>query len=150
MDFKSGKAFDDRGSVTYHNDFPTGGMWTKRFYIVENFRPMTIRAWHGHAHETKFVTCVEGAAVVCWIGFLENFENPSKADKRKKPFRQILTAEQPRIMELGHAGYNGAMSLLPGTKLLYFSNRTLEESEEDDYRLHWAYFGDEVWRVESR
>ena len=47
------------------------------------------------------------------------------------------------------AGYaNGAMSLLPDTKLLYFSDASLYESLGDDFRFparHW-----DPWTVAER
>ena len=47
------------------------------------------------------------------------------------------------------AGYaNGAMSLLPGTRLVYFSDAPLDASLEDDVRYparHW-----DPWHVEER
>ena len=47
------------------------------------------------------------------------------------------------------AGYaNGAMSLLPGTRLMYLSDATLDGSLGDDFRYparHW-----DPWHVEER
>jgi len=62
--------------------------------------------------------------------------------------RFVLDAGSPKVLAIP-AGYaNGAMSLLPDTKLLYFSDATLEASLEDDFRFparHW-----DPWHVAER
>ncbi|MFW9896171.1 MAG: NAD-dependent epimerase/dehydratase family protein, partial [Candidatus Thorarchaeota archaeon] len=50
---KGGIAIDDRGSVSFANDFNFYGI--KRFYQVQNFKTSTIRAFHGHSKEAKYV-----------------------------------------------------------------------------------------------
>jgi dTDP-4-dehydrorhamnose 3,5-epimerase-like enzyme len=62
---------DDRGEVSFVNDFTFGGV--KRFYVVSNYRPGLVRAWHGHRHEEKYVIAVCGAAVVCAVK-IDNWE----------------------------------------------------------------------------
>jgi dTDP-4-dehydrorhamnose 3,5-epimerase len=47
----------------------------------------------------------------------------------------------------GHA--NGFKSLAPGTKVMFFSTSTLEESRGDDVRWDPHEFGD-VWTVVER
>jgi hypothetical protein len=60
----------------------------------------------------------------------------------------VLDASLPALLAIP-AGYaNGAMSLLPQTKLMYFSNATLEGSHGDDFRYparHW-----DPWSVQER
>jgi dTDP-4-dehydrorhamnose 3,5-epimerase len=47
------------------------------------------------------------------------------------------------------AGYaNGAMSLLPGTKIVYFSDASLEGSVDDDFRYPARYW--DPWQVAER
>ena len=57
-----GTAVDDRGSVTFVNDFDFSGV--KRFYQVQNHRRGFIRAWHGHQKEAKYVYVPVGSALV--------------------------------------------------------------------------------------
>ena len=57
-----GVVVDDRGSVSFVNEFDFGGV--KRFYQVENHRSGFIRAWHGHKHEGKYVYVTQGSALV--------------------------------------------------------------------------------------
>ena len=58
---KGGVAFDDRGSVSFVNDFDLAPV--RRFYVVRNHEPGFVRAWHAHREEAKFITAVEGKQV---------------------------------------------------------------------------------------
>ena len=62
--------------------------------------------------------------------------------------RFTLDAANPSVLEIP-AGYaNGAMSLLPVTKLLYFSDATLDGSRGDDYRFPARLW--DPWQVAER
>jgi dTDP-4-dehydrorhamnose 3,5-epimerase len=50
---EGGLAVDDRGSIVFVNDFSFKDV--KRFYQLENFSTNTIRAWHGHQKEGKYI-----------------------------------------------------------------------------------------------
>ena len=56
-----GLAVDDRGTLTFANSFDFAGV--KRFYQVENFSTETIRAFHGHKKEGKYVYGARGSAI---------------------------------------------------------------------------------------
>jgi len=133
---------DDRGRVFFANDFDL--RQARRMYIVENFATGTVRAWHAHQHERKWVMPLSGAALACAVA-IDNWESPSTD---VEVHRFTLDAHHPAILEIP-AGYaNGAMALLPGTKLLYFSDASLDESLGDDFRFparHW-----DPWRVTER
>lgn len=60
--YKGDVAVDDRGTVSFVNEFDFKDV--KRFYMVENFKRGFVRAWHGHKKEGKYVTVVNGAAVI--------------------------------------------------------------------------------------
>jgi dTDP-4-dehydrorhamnose 3,5-epimerase-like enzyme len=137
-----GISADDRGRVFFVNDFDPQGC--RRLYFVQNFAPGTVRAWHAHRNERKWVTAVSGAALACCVE-IDDWENPSPD---AEVHRFVLDAGSPKVLAIP-AGYaNGAMSLLPDTKLLYFSDATLEASLEDDFRFparHW-----DPWHVAER
>ena len=50
---EGGLAVDDRGIVSFVNDFDFAGV--KRFYMVSNHKAGFVRAWHAHKHEAKYV-----------------------------------------------------------------------------------------------
>jgi len=135
---KGGAAADDRGRVSFVNDLDLSDC--KRAYFVENFAPGTVRAWHAHRNERKWVMVVAGAALVACVK-IDDWDNPSPDAEVK---RYTLDASIPSALEVP-AGYaNGAMSLLAGTKLMYLSDATLEQTLEDDVRFparHWDPWG---------
>jgi dTDP-4-dehydrorhamnose 3,5-epimerase-like enzyme len=112
--------------------------------MVENFSAGTVRAWHAHRRERKWVTAVAGAALACCIE-IDDWESPSRD---AEVHRFVLDAANPAVLEIP-AGYaNGAMSLSPSTKLLYLSDATLDASLDDDIRFparHW-----DPWHVAER
>lgn len=135
-------AVDDRGQVTFVNDFDFAGV--KRFYSVRNHRQGFVRAWHGHRKEAKYVTVVAGAALVGAVA-IDNWDKPSRD---LKVDRYVLSAQKPRVLFIP-AGYaNGFMSLTEDAHLMFFSTSTVEESRNDDVRFDARYW--DIWTVEER
>jgi dTDP-4-dehydrorhamnose 3,5-epimerase len=141
---EGGLAIDDRGQLAFVRSFDFKGI--KRFYIVENFSTQIIRAWHGHIKEAKYVLVVRGSAIVAAVEM-----NDTERPNRSNPVhRFVLSARKPGVLFIP-AGYaNGFRSLEEGTKIVYFSTCSLEESKNDDYRFPFDYWGKEVWQIENR
>jgi dTDP-4-dehydrorhamnose 3,5-epimerase-like enzyme len=139
---KGGMSADDRGRVYFVNDLDLSGF--RRMYFVENFSVGTVRAWHAHRHERKWVMAVSGAALACCVE-IDDWDAPSPDTE---VHRFVLDASTPSVLAVP-AGYaNGAMSLSPGTKLLYCSDASLDASLGDDIRFparHW-----DPWHVAER
>ena len=137
-----GKAFDDRGSLTFINDLDLTSF--KRFYIVENHARGFVRAWHGHKKEAKAVVVVSGSALVAAVK-VDNWESPSKDLKVE---RVVLSAEKPAAL-LIPAGYaNGFMTLTESAKVMFLSSSSLEESAGDDFRFEARLWN--PWNIEER
>jgi len=138
----AGTSTDDRGRVYFANDFDLRE--ARRLYIVENFAPGTVRAWHAHRSERKWVMALAGAALACCVA-IDDWDAPSPDTTIH---RFTLDADHPAVLSIP-AGYaNGAMTLLPNTKLLYVSDASLDESLGDDVRYparHW-----DPWHVAER
>lgn len=137
-----GCSIDDRGRVAFVNEFDLSQC--RRFYSVENFAAGTVRAWHAHKKERKWVMVTAGAALVCCVP-VDDWESPSTD---AKIHRFALDASQPAVLEIPPGYANGAMSLQSGTKIVYFSDARLDESLEDDFRFparHW-----DPWQVVER
>jgi dTDP-4-dehydrorhamnose 3,5-epimerase len=135
-------AVDDRGEVGFVNEFDFAGV--KRFYTVKNHRAGFIRAWHGHRREAKYVTVLEGAALIGAVK-IDDWNQPSK----ELPIsRYVFSARKPRVLFIP-AGYaNGFMSLTADARLVFFSTSTLKESAGDDVRFAARYWN--IWDVEER
>jgi dTDP-4-dehydrorhamnose 3,5-epimerase len=139
---KGGLAVDDRGEVGFVNDFDFAGV--RRFYTVKNHRSGFVRAWHGHRHEAKYVTVVEGAALVGAVK-IEDWEKPAS---EAPVARYVLSARNPSVLHIP-AGYaNGFMSLTDDAMLIFYATATLAESQSDDIRYDARFW--DIWKVEER
>ncbi|KKU14140.1 MAG: hypothetical protein UX17_C0001G0014 [Parcubacteria group bacterium GW2011_GWC2_45_7] len=139
---EGGFGVDDRGEVAHVNGFNFVGV--KRFYTISNHRPGFIRAWHAHKKEAKYVLVVSGAALVGAVK-IDNFEAP---DENVKVHRFVLSGKKPAVLFIPAGFANGAMTLTPGTKIIYFSTASLEETKGDDYRYDARYW--DIWAIEER
>ena len=164
---KGGIAVDDRGMLSFINEFDFEGV--KRFYMVENFEKNFIRAWHGHKNEGKYVTVVSGTAKIGYVDLREiedwnmitdiiTCEEPPDhvsddvVSKIMDTEAKYITcsARTPSIIWIPPGFVNGAMNLEPDTRIVYFSTKGLGESEGDDYRYPWLCWGEEGWEPEYR
>ena len=124
MILKGKRVTDERGSVTFINDFDFNDV--KRFYIVRNAKNNFFRGWHGHKNEAKYVFVVRGKAKIAW--------QDMEADERVGG-SVIMDGYSPQILCIPPGNANAARNLTKDTEIMYFSTSTLEESLEDDYRF---------------
>lgn len=134
--------FDDRGSVGFVNNFDMRSV--RRFYTVTNHRKNFVRAWHAHKNEEKYVTVINGSAVIGTV-CIDNWEKPSK---ELKIYRHILSSEKPSVLFIPKGYANGFMTLTSDAKLMFFSTATIEESQGDDIRYDAYYWN--PWEIEER
>tara|TARA_B100000686_G_C16369610_1_gene751877 strand:+ start:262 stop:726 length:465 start_codon:yes stop_codon:yes gene_type:complete len=133
---------DDRGEVGFVNDFDMKSV--KRFYSVSNHRAGMVRAWHAHKKEKKFVTVVNGAAIIAAV-CIDNWQKPSKD---LQIFRYVLSAKKPTVLFIPNGYANGFLTLTEDSKLIFFSSATLEESMCDDFRYKADYWN--PWDISER
>jgi dTDP-4-dehydrorhamnose 3,5-epimerase-like enzyme len=139
---EGGTSVDDRGEVAFLNEVDFSRV--RRLYTITNHAPGSVRAWHAHRREAKFVAVVQGAAVVAAVR-IDDWDRPSK-DSAVERF--VLSSSKPALLYIPSGFANGAMSLTADTKLIYFSTATLEESRTDDIRYDAHYW--DPWQVEDR
>jgi nucleoside-diphosphate-sugar epimerase/dTDP-4-dehydrorhamnose 3,5-epimerase-like enzyme len=139
-----GLAVDDRGALIFANESNFFGV--KRFYQVLNFSTSTIRAFHGHLKEAKYIYVAKGSAIVAAVK-LDNIKSPSKNSEVK---RFILSDKNPKVLFIPPKFANGFRPLEDDTRIIFFSTSSLEESKDDDYRYPFDYWGKEIWEVENR
>jgi dTDP-4-dehydrorhamnose 3,5-epimerase len=133
--FTGGKAIDDRGTVTFVNDFDFSRV--KRFYQVENHALNFVRAWHAHKHEGKYIYVAKGTALVGAVN-LET-EEVSKF---------VISSKAPKVLWVPPNYANGFMNLEEDTIVQFFSTSTLAESQNDDIRFPWDKWN--IWKVEYK
>jgi dTDP-4-dehydrorhamnose 3,5-epimerase len=139
---EGGISFDDRGNVSFVNDFHFEGV--KRFYMVSNHKADFIRAWHAHRHESKYTMVVQGSAIVAAV-LIDNWEKPAK---NAEICRYVLSSQKPSILYIPPGYANGFMSLTIDATLIFYSTSTIEESRNDDIRYDSRYW--DAWQVIER
>lgn len=130
-----GLSIDDRGSVTFVNDFDF--LNVKRFYVVENHRSGFIRAWHGHEREGKYVFVVSGTAL---IGAVKMDDDSAK--------KFILSDRNPKVLYIPPGYANGFKTLEENTKIIFYSTSTLQDSLSDDIRFPYDKWN--IWQEDYR
>jgi dTDP-4-dehydrorhamnose 3,5-epimerase len=139
---KGSSSFDDRGSVSFANDFTFAEV--KRFYVVRNHSTGVVRAWHAHRREAKYVTVLQGAAIVGAVK-IDDWAAPSPD---MVPARHVLAAGNSSVLYVPSGYANGFKTLAQDTIVVFFSTASLEESAGDDTRYdarHW-----DIWNVTDR
>jgi dTDP-4-dehydrorhamnose 3,5-epimerase len=130
-----GKAVDDRGSVSFVNEFDFAGV--KRFYQVENHQAGFIRAWHGHRKEGKYIYLAAGAALVGAVSL-----------ETEKISKFVLSADMPKVLWVPPNYTNGFMNLRENTVVIFFSTATMEETKGDDIRFPYNKW--DIWQKDYR
>ena len=126
--FESKSHSDHRGTVSFTNDLNLNKV--VRTYKVINKQARTVRAWHGHKIEEKWISVEDGEFLVCVVK-VEDFENPSKD---QEVFKFNMTPDSG-ILYIPKNYANGAMNLTENNAVRYYSSLPLEESIDDDYRF---------------
>jgi dTDP-4-dehydrorhamnose 3,5-epimerase-like enzyme len=130
---------DDRGFLyqiygNYGDKFPI----VKRIYVVGNFTKGTIRGFHKHDKEWKGYFVTNGSAKIVMV------------DEKKEVSTCVLSPKNPTVLIVPPKYYHGWISLEEETTLIGISNKTLEESLEDDIRIDPFTYGKEIWEVKAR
>lgn len=130
-----GSSFSDvRGALNFFNTFDM----TKivRMYEISPSDTYTIRGWQAHKEEKKWFYCNSGSFILNLVK-IDNFESPSETIA---PKRFVLEAKNPAVLEIS-GGYATAFKAQEdNSKLIVFSNFSLEASKNDDFR-----FSVETW-----
>ena len=131
-----GISFDDRGSVSFCNDFLFKEFGIKRFYHISNIRKNYIRAWHGHKKEGKYIYAADGTFRVGAVNMETEEVNKFYLDSRK-----------PQLLYIPEGYANGFQNLTENNQLIIFSTSSLEESLGDDIRFDFGKW--HIWNNED-
>lgn len=124
-----GKHADSRGKLFFFNDFEMKSV--KRFYIIEHTDTKTVRAWQGHKIEQKWFYIIGGSFKIVlvqpdnWVELSSNLETQNF----------VLKSDSNEILHVPGGFANGFKALEPNSKMMVFSNLTVEESADDDFRF---------------
>ena len=111
---------DYRGKVSFVNDFDMSR--AVRMYSIQPKKNL-IRAWQGHKIETKWFYVVSGSFLVKTV----KMEDLSVTEYR-------LSSNESQVLKISGGYYNGFEALEEESVLIVFSDFSLEESKNDDYR----------------
>lgn len=120
---------DNRGKLFHVNGFDMS--LVNRFYAVENNLENPLRAWQAHQKESKWFYVVKGSFL---IGLVQpdNWENPSQNLHVEKI---ILSETENKVLYIPPGYANGVKALEENSKLMVFSNFTIQEAATDNIKF---------------
>lgn len=124
---------DERGVITYNNDFDAS--LVKRVYTIENHSADFIRGWQGHQIEQRWFACVKGSFEISMIK-VDNFINPSKDLTIQK---YVLLDDVLTYLHIPSGYITAIQATEEDSKLLVFANYNLGEIS-DEFRYSLEYF----------
>ena len=126
---EGGIFLDNRGKLFHVNEFDMS--LVKRFYAVENNIENPTRAWQAHQKESKWFFVVKGSFL---IGLVQpdNWENPSQNLHVEKI---TLSETESKVLYIPPGYANGVKALEENSKLMVFSNFTIQEAATDNIKF---------------
>lgn len=119
---------DERGGLNFFNAFDMSEII--RMYEISPSDTLKIRGWQAHKNEKKWFYCNSGSFIVNLIE-VDNFESPSE---ELKVNRFVLEAIKPSVLQISGGYATGFKARELNSKLIVFSDFSLEASKEDDFR----------------
>jgi dTDP-4-dehydrorhamnose 3,5-epimerase len=85
-----------------------------------------------------------GRAIICAV----EIDHPTEPSKENPVHRFVLDGDEPAILHIPGGYANGTRSITPGTKIIFFSTASVDESKGDDYRFPHDYWGMDHWKLD--
>lgn len=133
MIFEGKRHEDERGIITYNNDFDASQI--KRIYTIENHSTDFIRGWQGHKVEQRWFACMKGSFEISVI-VVDNFTNPSKELTIQK---YLLKDDVLTYLHIPSGCITAIQSKQEESKLLVLADYELGKIS-DEYRYSLDYF----------
>lgn len=127
---------DVRGTLAHVNHFDMSRV--KRFYTIEHPDTTIIRAWQGHKAEEKWFYVTKGVFRVRLVK-IDNWDKPAE---NLQATEFLLAADDSKVLHIPGGYANGFRGLQPDSKLIVFSNFTVEQSAGDNFRYATDLWGD--------
>lgn len=124
---------DERGIITYNNDFDASQI--KRIYTIENLSNNFIRGWQGHKVEQRWFACMQGSCEISVI-VVDDFKNPSKDLTIQK---YLLKNDVLTYLHIPSGCITAIQAKEEESKLLVLADFNLGEIN-DEYRFSIDYF----------
>jgi dTDP-4-dehydrorhamnose 3,5-epimerase-like enzyme len=124
---------DERGELRYCNEFDLSS--AKRFYSISFAKEEEVRAWQAHKIETKAIIPITGITKIVLVK-IDNFET---GDSNHICEFQ-LDASNPNVLLVPGGYANGLQAKSENSSILIFSNLSLDEAKDDDFRFDKSCF----------
>ncbi len=128
---QGGKHEDARGKLIFFNDFDMKQV--RRLYVIEHPDTSVIRAWQGHKKEQKWFYVIAGSFKVVMVQ-PDDWLQPSP---NLETHEFVLEQERNEILHVPGGFANGFKALEDQSKMMVFSNFTVEESSRDNFRFDY-------------
>ena len=131
---KGGSHTDQRGTISFVNDFDMGQV--KRFYVIDHPNTEVIRGWRGHKIEQRWFHVAKGVFTIDLVK-IDDFDSPS-VDLPVTQFK--LFAKDTEILHVP-AGYASSIqALAANSKVIVFADYGVENAPLDDFLYPVNYF----------
>ena len=120
---------DERGSISFINEFDFSEV--KRFYNIYHSSTEVVRAWQGHKEESKWFYVSSGSFKIVLVK-IDDWDLGRTANL---PLEFHLEFSKPQILFIPGGYVNGFQATTSDSKLMVFSDFTIEESKNDDFRF---------------
>lgn len=124
---------DERGTITYNNDYDASEI--KRIYFIENKNIDFIRGWQGHKVEQRWFTAVQGSFKITTIA-VDDWENPSPTLEQVV---FVLHATSFDMLHVPQGHITSIQALEENAKLMAMSDYKLG-TIKDEYRFESNHF----------
>ena len=131
---EGGTHTDDRGTIAFINDFDL----TKvvRLYRITHPNTDIVRAWQGHQKESKWFHCYDGSFEMNLIK-IDDWTTPSLDLKVE---RHVLKGGESGVLYVPPGYASGFRALEDNSSIMVFSDFTVPESTNDDFRFEKNYW----------
>lgn len=126
---QGGSYEDERGKLRFVNDFDLSQV--KRYYIIDHPDARVVRAWQGHKKEQKWFQVLSGSFLISVVK-PDNWENPSE---NIEPETFVLKVTENQVLHIPGGFANGFKALEANSKILVFSDFSIAESANDNFRF---------------
>lgn len=130
MLIQGGKHTDERGTLSFFNDFDM--LPVKRFYVIEHPDTSIVRAWQAHKIEQKWFYVMAGSFKIVILK-PDNWKNPSE-NVTVQEF--ILESGMNQVLHIPGGYANGFKALEAQSKLIVFSDFSIADAGKDDFRFN--------------
>lgn len=131
---QGGLVKDERGQIRFVNNFDMSSV--KRFYIIRNADVDLIRGWRVHQIEQRWFYVLSGSFSIDIV----NVGLCKSASCDLPVQKEILKADDGKVLHLTK-GYGTAIQALePGSELLVFGDHKIEHAPFDDNIYPIDYF----------